>query len=119
MELIEGTIKGIFENYPPIFKAILLLKKNKLLKNTRIKKITNKTLIINALDYTTFRVLTYNKEKILKYIKKTLKDCVCNVEIENIQILNSPEISYSKRTKKNIPLLEKIKQVREKLYGYK
>ncbi|MFN4219582.1 MAG: hypothetical protein ACK4GJ_01510 [bacterium] len=119
METIYNAVNQICRNYPPLFKAVFILKKNKLFKNTKIKKIANKTLILNTLDYNTFILLTHNKEKILKYIKKTLKDCNCNIEIENVKILNTPELNNQKKSRKDNPVLEKIKQIKEKIYGNK
>mgnify|MGYP001772942448 CR=1 FL=1 len=119
MEGFKSTLKRIIKEYPPLFRAILTIKRNKLFKNATIKKITNDTIIISTTNYTTFSILNSNKEKVKEYINEILKTVDSNMCIKNVKIVNNPQITNKLNKRVNIELLEKIREVRERLYGYK
>lgn len=118
MNSLSLTIKKILSNYPPLLKLILILKKNKLFKNTKIKKLDNKTIIISTDNYNTFSLLNTNKSQILNYINNILKQINYNLTIENIKIINTPPSIKTTTPKTNQELLKKIKEIKGKLYGY-
>lgn len=119
MEGFKSTLKRIIKEYPPLFRAILTIKRNKLFKYATIKKITNDTIIISTTNYTTFSILSSNKEKVKGYINEILKTIDPNMCIKNVKIVNNPQITSKTIKKVNEELLEKIREVRERLYGHK
>ncbi|MCS7244214.1 MAG: hypothetical protein RMJ36_05730 [Candidatus Calescibacterium sp.] len=119
MEGINNAIKRIIKDYPLLFRAILLIKKNKLFKKTKIKKIEGDSLIISTNDYLTFNILNSNKNKVRDYVNDIITKMDPNIKINNVKIVNNPEIVVQKKYNKNLELLSKIRQVKEKLYGHK
>ena len=121
MENLNRTIKKMISNYHPLFKLILILKKNKLFRNTSIKKIANNTIIINAHDYHTYNYLLINIPKIKEYINQIIatKIPTLNLKIEKINIINTPYVKTIIKPKSNAILLEKIRDVKQKIYGHK
>ncbi|MCS7164807.1 MAG: hypothetical protein RMJ51_00780 [Candidatus Calescibacterium sp.] len=119
MEEIKSTIKKIVKKYPAIFQAILLLKKNKLFSKVRIKKTEGDLIVLSTKDYLTFNTLNSNKEKVIEYINDIFSQVKLDTKIQRIKIINNPEPISSTKTKTNQELINKIKQIKEKIYGHK
>ncbi|MEN3015518.1 MAG: hypothetical protein ABDH21_05645 [bacterium] len=117
LESFGQLIKKMLTTYPPLLKIILTLKKNKLLQNTRIKKIQNNTLIISANNYQTYQLLLLNREKLNKYINQVFRKNGANVTIRNVKIESTPQVETKPHRKINHELIKKIREIREKLYG--
>ncbi|MCS6956090.1 MAG: hypothetical protein NZM44_07035 [Candidatus Calescibacterium sp.] len=119
MEGINNTIKKIIKDYPLLFRAILLIKRNRLFKKTKIKKMDGDSLLISTNDYLAFNILNSNKDKVRDYVNDIITKMDPNIKINNVKIINNPEVIVQKKFKKNLELLYKIRQIKEKLYGYK